>query len=176
MIEMGQKVDFFVCCDYKDAAVLWMLFGLVSKAEMIILSMFFYVVRKRGNIYFKKKHHITILYIQIPASSGLQKSSAQRRFVICTYGIQLIILLTFSPSFSMKCMELFPFCGTRQSLNVERYKKHHCLDLHPDTTTILEKRTHFWRLNFAEIESTLELLVHLQCLWALVVHIWAKSE
>lgn len=62
-------------------------FGQVSKAEMIIFSSFVYVVKKNGKYLLKKKKsHKTILYIQSPASSNLQKSNAQK--------IHLIILLT----------------------------------------------------------------------------------
>lgn len=148
-------------------------FGQVSKGEMIILSTFVYVVKKPGKIIKKKKRHIIMLCIQIPASSDLQKSSAQKKICYIHIWNSVNHSSYMSPFFSMKCMKLFSFYGTQQLLNVEGYKNHQCLDLYSDTTNISEKWSPFCRLRFVGI---LELLVHLQCLWAVVMDMWTKNK
>lgn len=54
-LKYGKKVEKFVCYDYNDIYVFWMLFGQVSNDDMTIPSMFLFCCRKSEAFIGEKK-------------------------------------------------------------------------------------------------------------------------
>lgn len=125
MIEMGQKGWNFSLLWLKWHCCVLNAFGLVYKAEMIILSTFCFCCTKSETLIWKRKKAIKIYHIYKFQQAVICGKAVFKEDLLhaCIKFNWSSALLTLTPSFSMKCMKLFPFYGSWQPLNVEGYKK-----------------------------------------------------